>query len=135
MGGAHRSMRSPWRANHPGSIQTVCQHFATPTETPPREAGNVIVSNRKPACSTNEAVKMRKVASWFQKIWIVAENGGPEDRRGFPTSRWDYGSRSPGLQVEPTSRGSDAVLLRLGQGSALPYLVDPILESNRREKN
>src|SRR5204862_2875862 len=28
--------------------------------------------------------------------------------------------RSTGLQVEPTSRGSDAALLCLGQGSALP---------------
>ncbi|PYK04907.1 MAG: hypothetical protein DME66_08375 [Verrucomicrobia bacterium] len=68
MGGAHRSMHRPWRANHPGSIQTVCKHFATPTKTPPRGAGNVIVSNRKPARSTNEAVKMQKFASCFQKI-------------------------------------------------------------------
>src|SRR5260370_22029177 len=33
---------------------------------------------------------MQKVASYFQKIGIVAENGGSEDRRGFPTSRPDY---------------------------------------------
>src|SRR5439155_16956866 len=128
MGGAHRSMHRPWRANHPGSIQTVCKHFATPTKTPPREAANVIVSNRKPARSTNEAVKMQKFASWFQKICIVAENEGPEDRRGFPTFRWDYGSPPARLQAEPPPRCGDAALRHSEQRSAIP--ISSILASN-----
>src|SRR6266516_2765546 len=87
MSGAHQSMHRPRRANHSESTQTVYKHSATPLETPPRWAGNGLVSNRKPARSTNEAAKMQKSASWFQKVWIVVENGGAEDRRRFRTSR------------------------------------------------
>ncbi|PYJ76444.1 MAG: hypothetical protein DME77_05910 [Verrucomicrobia bacterium] len=63
MGGAHQWMHRPRRANQPGFVQTIYTHSATPPETPPRRAGNELVSNRKPARSTNEAVKMQKIAS------------------------------------------------------------------------
>src|SRR5712664_1995402 len=88
MGGAHRRMHRPQRANHPEPIQT--RHSATPLETPPRRAGKSLLLNRKPAQSTNDAAKMQKFASRYRKNWIVVENGGSEHRTTFPASRPKY---------------------------------------------
>src|SRR5437867_2508424 len=88
MGGAHRRMHRPQRANHPESIQT--RHSATPLETPPRRAGKSLPLNHKPAHSTDDAAKMQKFASRYRKNWIVVENGSSEHRTTFPASRPKY---------------------------------------------
>src|SRR4029453_5392000 len=91
MGGAHRTMHRPQRANHPEPIQPSCRHSATPLETPPRRAGKSLLLNRKPAHSTNDAAKIQKFASRYRKNWIGVENGGSEHRTTFPASRPKYG--------------------------------------------
>jgi len=63
MGGAHRLMHSPRHATLARFVQAICKHFATPLETPPRQAGNGFVSNRQPPQSANEAAKMQNRAS------------------------------------------------------------------------
>src|SRR5439155_23143090 len=97
-------------------------------KTRAREGGNGSVSNPRHARSTNEAVKMQKLASWIQKIWTVAENEGSEDRRGFPPFRWDYGSPPARLQAGPPPRCGDAGLRHSEQRSAIP--ISSILASN-----
>src|SRR2546423_9003237 len=67
MGGAHPMMHSPRRAN-PESIN--CNQYATPLETPPRHAGNRIVSGRSRFRSANRIAKMTNLASYF-----LASNG------------------------------------------------------------
>jgi len=63
MGGAHRLMHSPRRANLARFVQAICKRFATPLETPPPQAGNGVVSNRQRPSSSNETAKMQNVAS------------------------------------------------------------------------
>ncbi|PYI91732.1 MAG: hypothetical protein DME97_12630 [Verrucomicrobia bacterium] len=50
MGGAHRKMHSPWRANPKCSVRGAGtgKQSAAPTETPPRRRGNPIASNGGP---------------------------------------------------------------------------------------
>ena len=99
MGGAsrERSGHRPQRANHSEPIQT--RHSATPLETPPRQSGNSRLVKHKPACSSNDAARMQKFASWYRKSWIVLENGGSEHRTIFPASRTHYGLLREPLQV------------------------------------
>ena len=60
-------MHSPRRANPESSN---CNQYATPLETPPRRAGNRIVSGRNQFRSANRIAKMTNLASYF-----LASNG------------------------------------------------------------
>ncbi len=68
MGEAHPVMHRPQRANPERSKN--CNQFATPLETPPRHAGNTIVSGCSRFRSANQIAKMTNLASYF-----LASNG------------------------------------------------------------
>jgi len=61
-------MHGPRRANSEKSSD--CKQSATPLETPPRRAGNRIVSGRNRFRSANRIAKMTNLASYF-----LASNG------------------------------------------------------------
>jgi hypothetical protein len=55
-------MHSRPRAALERALEGYCKHSGAPQETPPVQAGNKIVSNRKPPLLANEKAKRKNLA-------------------------------------------------------------------------